>query len=190
MAEPANRLHYSYADYLAFERVSNTKHEYLEGTIYAMAGGSAAHAALALAIGGELRSQLRGGPCIVYSSDLRVRVVATGLAAYPDGTVVCGELERDPEDRHTIVNPTLIIEVLSDGTEAYDRGEKLTHYKSIPSLRQVVLASQHEPLMESWSRMDGAWSKMSARSGERVELDSIGCVLDVDAVYSGIPLEG
>ena len=101
MSAPAGLHHYTYADYLALEAASNVKHEFLAGEIYGMAGGTPEHAALSVAVSGALLAQLRGSPCRVYSSDLRVRVLATGLATYPDVTVVCGEAERDPENSTT-----------------------------------------------------------------------------------------
>src|SRR5258708_31296765 len=104
-----------------------------------MAGGPPEHAAISMNIGSQLREQLRGRGCQAYSSDLRIRVLATGLATYPDVTVVCKPVELDPLDRHTVTNPTLVVEVLSPSTAAYDRGEKLAHYQQIPSLREVVL---------------------------------------------------
>lgn len=154
------RLHeYTYAEYLAHEQASDVKHEYLDGEISALADGSPEHAALAVAIGSSLRSQLEGKPCRVFSSDLRVRVAATGLATYPDLTVVCGPLERDRESPETVLNPTVLVEVLSEGTERYDRGEKFEHYKRIPSVKEYVLLSQKEPLVEVWLREGDSWSR-------------------------------
>jgi len=101
-----------------------------------------------MAIGAAFVNQLRDKACRVMSSDLRVRVLATGLATYPDVTVVCGALERDPESRTTVVNPTVVVEVPSDGTEEYDRVEKLDHYRQAPSLREYVLGSHCEPRLE------------------------------------------
>jgi len=135
MSTSAGLHRYTYADYLALEAASNVKHEFLAGEIYGMAGGTPEHAALGVAVSSALLAQLRGGPCRVYSSDLRVRVLATGLATYPDVTVVWGEAERDPESPTTIVNPRLVVEVLSDSTTDYDRGEKLQHYRQVPRSR-------------------------------------------------------
>jgi Uma2 family endonuclease len=181
------RLHeYTYAEYLAHEQVSNVKHEYLDGEIYAMAGGSPEHAALAVAVASSLRSQLEGKPCRVFSSDLRVRVAATGLATYPDLSVVCGPLERDQESLETVLNPTVLVEVLSDGTERYDRGEKFEHYKRIPSVKEYVLLSQKEPLVEVWSREGDSWSGREGRAGSRLVLKSIACQLVVDEIYRGV----
>jgi Uma2 family endonuclease len=176
----AHRTHYTWADYLALEASSNVKHEYLDGQIYAMAGGTPQHAALAAAIIGLLFPQLRAGRCRAYDADLRVRVRATGLATYPDVTVVCGPRERDPDDEQAITNPTLIVEVLSPSTEEYDRGDKLENYKRIPSLRQVVLVPHAARAVEIWTRDDnGGWTQQLARDGETAELTSIDARLDV-----------
>src|SRR5580693_2061022 len=113
MADPAHRLDYTYAEYLGFEASSNVKHEFLDGQIYAMAGGTAEHAALASAVIGQLYAQLRGARCRTYDSDLRVRVPARGLTTYPDVTVVCGPREHDPTDPLAVTNPMLLVEVLS-----------------------------------------------------------------------------
>ncbi len=186
MAAPATLHRYSLADYLALEEASNTKHEFLNGEIYGMAGGTPEHAALAVAVSATLLAQLRGGPCRVYSSDLRVRVLATGLATYPDVTVVCGELERDPESPTTVTNPRVVVEVLSDGTEAYDRGQKLDHYRHIPSLGAVVLVSHRTPAIEVWERTsDGAWSRREFATGQAAEIEALPARLLIDEVYLG-----
>lgn len=184
MASPAHRVHYTRAEYLALEASSNTKHEYLEGQIYGMAGGTPAHAALAATVIGLLFGQLRGGSCRAYDADLRVRVLATGLSTYPDVTVVCGKREVDPEDPHAVTNPTLLVEVLSQSSDAYDRGDKFEHYKRMPSLRQYVLVSQAERSVEVWSRdAQGAWTSHIARDGEVAALDAIHARLDVRELY-------
>jgi Uma2 family endonuclease len=178
--------HHSYRDYLTLEDDSDVRHEFLDGDIFAMAGGTPEHAQLAMSVGAVLVQRLRGGPCRVMSSDLRVRVLATGLATYPDVTVACGEMERDPESRVTIVNPTVVVEVLSDATEDYDRGEKLEHYKRIASLREILFVSHREPLLTACSRQDGAWTTRDARAGESIRLESIACDISVDQVYDGV----
>jgi len=186
VSEPAARHRYSYADYLNLEEVSNVKHEFFAGDIYALAGGSPDHAALAMNLGASLLAGIGTRPCRVFSSDLRVRVLATGLATYPDVTVVCGPLERDPESRLTVTNPSLVAEVLSNSTEDYDRGEKLEHYKRIPSLRECLLVSHREPRIEAWRRgSSGGWERHTADRGERVRLDSLDCEIAVDDVYRG-----
>ena len=180
MSAPQHRIHYSWAEYLALEASSNVKHEYLDGQIYGMAGGTPEHAAVTAAVIGLLFAQLRGGRCRLYDADLRVRVRATGLATYPDVTVVCGPREQDPEDEHAVTNPTLIVEVLSRSTEQYDRGDEFEHYKRIDALRQYVLVSHHERSVEVWTR--GArdeWVCETSRAGDVADLSSVGARLDV-----------
>ncbi|AUX32736.1 MULTISPECIES: Uma2 family endonuclease [Sorangium] len=184
MDQPDGKRLYSYAEYLEQERASPTKHELLNGEIFAMAAGTPDHARLCVSVGAELRAHLRGRPCAVYSSALRVRVQATGLSTYPDVGVVCGRLERDPEDADAALNPIVLIEVLSDSSEAYDRGQKFAHYRRIPSLREYVLVSPHEPRIEVFHRNeDGSWTLREARAGEGAQLQAIGCTLSVDDVY-------
>jgi Uma2 family endonuclease len=184
MPAPAGLHRYTYADYLALEEASNVKHEFLAGDIYGMAGGTPEHAALGMAVGSALLAQLRGGPCRVYSSDLRIRVLATGLASYPDVTVLCGEPERDPESPTTLVNPRVVVEVLSDSTVDYDRGEKLQHYRQIATLGAVVFVWHSEPRIEVWERGENdAWVARDAGAGETATIAAIGCRLVVDDVY-------
>ena len=177
----SHRLHrHSFRDYLAVEEVSAIKHEFLDGEIYAMAGGSVLHAALSASALAVLHAQLKGR-CRVFSSDLRIRVLATGLASYPDVTVVCGPVETDPESADTVVNPTLVVEVLSPGTMDYDLGEKLEHYRRIPSLTAVVHIWQDRRQVQVTERLDGAW--VTAASGSGLPIESMACRFDVDALY-------
>jgi Uma2 family endonuclease len=185
MNQPSQRHHrYTFAHYLAYEDGSNVKHEFLNGEIYAMAGGTPEHAALAAAITTLIGAQLGEGPCRAFSSDLKVRVLATGLVSYPDLTVICGAIEYDPQSRLVAVNPTLIVEVLSDSTEDWDRGEKLEHFKQIPSLRECLLVSHRTRQIDLWRRNpDGSWSHRTATAGDTVDLQSLGGSLRVDEVY-------
>ena len=139
MAEP-QALRTSYAECLEAEEACALKHEYLRGEVYAMAGGAPKHAALSMSLGVELEVGLRGRPCQVYSSDLRVRIEATDLSSYPDLVVSCGVLETSERDANAAANPLLIVEVLSESTEGYERGEKFAHYRQIPRLREYVPA--------------------------------------------------
>jgi Uma2 family endonuclease len=189
MARQAVALHrYTFREYVLLEEHSNVRHEFLGGEIYAMAGGTPEHAALAAAITAALFTAARGGPCRVHSSDLRVRVLATGLATYPDVTVVCGPYELDPEDKNSVVNPTVVVEITSESTEEYDRVEKLAAYQRIPSLAAVVLVSHRERLVEVLER-DGstAWRRTEARRGARVRLAALDVQLDVDDLYAAAP---
>jgi Uma2 family endonuclease len=180
----SHRLHrYSFRDYLAVEEVSAVKHEFLDGEIYAMAGGFVLHAALSASALAVLHAQLKGR-CRVFSSDLRIRVLATGLASYPDVTVVCGPVETDPESADTVVNPALVVEVLSPGTMDYDLGEKLDHYRRIPSLTAVVYVWQDRRQIEVRERRDGVWATVAAGPGAAVSIESVACRFDVDALYA------
>lgn len=184
MGEPARLAHYTYDEYRRFEAAANTKHEYLDGQILAMAGGTPEHAGLAAAVIAQLERQIGGGPCQSFTSDLRIRVLATGLATYPDVAIVCGDLERDPEDANGVVNPTALVEVLSASTEHYDRGEKAAHYRRIPSLREYVFVSHRERRIERWGRDEhDEWQSESAGRGARLQMASVSAALDVDAIY-------
>lgn len=186
------RLHkYTYEAYLQHESSSNVKHEFLGGEIYAMAGGTIEHAAIAVNASSALSQRLRESSCVVFSSDLKVRVLATGLLTYPDVTVICGAVERDPKSRDVALNPTLLVEVLSDSTEDWDRGEKLEHYKRIPSLRECVLIAQREKRVDVVSRgQDGTWKTQAFGPGESVALASVACTLDVDDLYRNVDVSG
>jgi len=130
-----------------------------------------------------LLTQLRGRRCNVYSSDVRVRVIASGLFTYPDTTVVCGEEERDRADQNALTNPIVIVEVPSPGTEAYDRGDKLEHYKLMTTLQEVVLVGHDAPRIDVWRRNGPAWVCLTSSAGEVARLSSIGCTLAVDELF-------
>jgi len=174
----------SYEDYVRLEAEGPTRHEYLDGEILAIACGTPEHAALAMAIGRQLGNQLEGRTCRVFSSDLRVRVLATGLTTYPDVTVICGPSERDPENSATVVNPTVVVEVTSDSSEVYDRGAKHEHYRSIPSLAAIVVVSHRETLVEVSTRSASGWNHTEFRAGDRATIAAIGVELDVAALYA------
>ena len=184
MTQPARQL-YSYADYLRLERESTIRHEFLGSEVWAMAGGSPDRSAIAVNVVRMLGNSLAGRRCRVFNTDLRIRVPATGLATYPDASVICGQVELDPDDEkgHTVVNPTLLVEVLSPSTEGYDRGEKLAHYKRIPSLREVMLVAHDDRRVDLWRRTDSGWTQLVSREGERVELMSLDCTLSVREIY-------
>ena len=176
---------YTYQDYVALEEESSTRHEFLAGEIVAMAGGTPEHAAMAAEVIGQLREQIRRGNCRVFTSDLGVRVKATGLATYPDASVVCGPTERDPDKKTNVTNPRVIVEVTSDSTEDYDYGEKLVHYKQVPSLEAIVIVSHRAAKVDVWSRPTDSplWSRISAAAGESAAVPALSCWLDVDAIW-------
>ena len=173
----------SYAEYLNLERTSEVKHGYLRGEVFAMAGGTPEHARLAANIIGALTGALRGRPCSVFTSDARVRIEATDRATYPDVTAVCSRLEHAGDDPDSIANPVVIVEILSDATEADDRGEKFAHYRRLASLREYVLVSQRARRLEVYRRRDERWLLDEAGTGETLRLESIDVILSVDEVY-------
>jgi Uma2 family endonuclease len=185
------RPRFTFADYLQIEDVSPIRHEFLDGVIYAMAGGSPDHAGIAVNVTAALTARLGDRRCRVFSSDLRIRIRSTGLSTYPDGAVICERVELDPEDPkgHTAVNPTVLIEVLSPSTEAYDRGEKLSHYKHIDTLQEVLLIAHDERRVDLWRRVGTHWTQLTFRSGDMLALASLECALAVDDIYRN-PLDG
>jgi Uma2 family endonuclease len=184
MSLPAPRHRFTFVDYLEIEEIARVRHEFYEGEIYAMAGGTPEHAAMAAAIMTQLGRQLGSSPCRVYSSDLRVRVLATGLATYPDVTVICGPSERDPESPTHVTNPKLVVEVLSESTREYDCGQKLQHYQQIASLEAIVLVDHRSPHVDSWTRHAGGWHCQQLGPGEVLSIAAIACSLVLDDVYA------
>lgn len=184
MTAGAPRHHHSFEEYLTLEEIAGVRHEFFDGEIYAMAGGTPEHAAMAAAITATLSVQLAGKPCRVYSSDLRVRVLATGLATYPDVTVVCGPSERDPSSRTHVTNPKLIVEILSPGTAEYDRGDKLAHYRQIPSLETILLVDHLTARIDLHTRDGASWHSRQFGAGDHIPLAAIDCTLAVDDVYA------
>lgn len=183
----ARRLHHTYDEYLSALELSGVKLEYSEGEIYAMAGGSPTHADLAASMTRLLGNALLGR-CRVSSSDLKVRIEATDLSTFPDVSVICGERQVAAIDPNAVTNPTLLVEVTSNSTEDYDRGEKLTHYKQLPSLRAVLFASHRRPQITVIERAGDAWTQYEYRRGEEVVLGEPSLRLAVDEVYDGIEL--
>lgn len=184
MSATAEPHRVTYAEYRDGERAAEVKHEYLRGEIFAMTGGTPQHSALAARITALLTRELAGRPCRVFNSDLRVRIEATDLATYPDVSVVCDRLETARDDDLAIINPSLLVEVLSNSTEAYDRGQKAAHYRRIPSLRAYLLVSQHEPRLELQARRDdGTWLLREADAGQTLLIEPLGVTLAVDEVY-------
>jgi Uma2 family endonuclease len=185
----ARCLHYSYREYLAVLEMSTVKLEYCDGEIYAMAGGTPAHADLAAAAIALLRNALHDR-CRVSTSDLKVRIEATDLATFPDVTVVCGERTFSSIDENAVTNPTLLIEVTSKSTEDYDRGEKLSHYQQCPSVQAVLFVSHRRPQVTAVTRTaEGGWEQREYRAGDQVLLQNPELRLDVSELYAGIELE-
>ncbi|GIV17467.1 MAG: hypothetical protein KatS3mg022_2902 [Armatimonadota bacterium] len=175
-------------DYLREERSSSVKREYIRGQVFAFAGASPAHNQIVFNLAGILHTQLRHTSCRGYASDLKVQTPGQEMFAYPDLTVVCGEPQFRDEQKDVLLNPTLVVEVLSESTEARDRGEKFLQYIQIPSLRDYLLVSQSEPRVEHYERQpNGRWllNVVQGLEGE-VHLVSIGCTLLLAEVYEGV----
>ncbi len=187
------KQYYTPEEYLAFERSSEFKSEYLNGQIYAMAGGSPEHSAITVNVTVELGLQLRTKPCQALSSDMKVRTTPTGLFAYPDLSIVCGEPQFHDQVRDVLINPTVIIEVLSPSTEAYDRGKKFFQYRHIESLADYILIEQDEARIDHYVRqVDNRWLLSTASGLEsQLYIASIDCTLHLSEVYARItfPLE-
>jgi Uma2 family endonuclease len=152
-------------EYLRIERLAETKSEYHDGQMFAMAGGSPNHSLLANRIGSLLDRRVPPG-CRTYNADLRIKVARAGLYTYADCSVICGELQYAADQKDVVLNPILIVEVLSPSTEGYDRGRKFELYRTIPSFREYLLIAQDEPYVEHYSKQDdGGWLLREYRSG-------------------------
>ena len=178
-------------EYLRLERQAEYKSEYVNGEIFAMSGASRKHNLVAGNIVAELNRQLRGKPCEVYPSDMRVKVTATGLYTYPDVVVVCGEPKFEDEYVDTLLNPTLLVEVLSQSTERYDRIAKSSYYRTLDSLAEHLLVAQDEVRLEQYVKQaNGQWLLFECSSLDKVvELPSISCSLALGDVYDKVSLD-
>jgi len=180
----APQPHYTPEEYLALERTAGYKSEYINGEIYPMVGGTHQHTALVYNIGGQLHTQLQGRSCDAYIGEMRVRVSATGMYTYPDVVVVCGEEQMADEHNDTVLNPTVIFEVLSPSTALYDRGDKFAHYQSLESLTDYVLVAQDRVRVEHFARQGDAWLLTVANNlSDGLYLAAIDCTLPLAKAY-------
>ncbi len=186
VAQPVGRL--TEFEYLELERAAEFKSEFFDGEMFAMAGGTPQHSLIATNLGREFGNGLKGKQCVPYNSDLRIKVEATGLFTYPDLSVICGP-PRFPEGTDdTVVNPTVIVEVLSDSTEAYDRGKKFENYRQVPTLQEYLLVSQKEPRLELFTRQsDNTWVLSEAVGLESaLELRSLSISLSLAEIFANV----
>ncbi|MBK7973699.1 MAG: Uma2 family endonuclease [Deltaproteobacteria bacterium] len=187
--EPA-RSSYTAAEYLALERASETRSELVNGQILAMTGASRAHNLIAASICREIGNHLKGRPCEAYQSDMRVKVSPTGPYTYPDVLVVCGQPQLEDEHGDTLLNPTVIVEVLTPSSEAYDRGEKFAHYRRLESLREYLVVAQDQPRIERYVRDGEHWVLSEASGlGASLDLPSTSCRLALADVYDKVTFE-
>jgi len=179
------KLRFTATEYVSMERASDVKHEFAFGEIYAMSGASARHVSIVSNIVGELRNQLRQRPCQVYSTDLRLSVNANQRYTYPDVMVVCEKPQFLDKELDTLLNPDLIVEVLSESTRNYDRGDKFQQYRGIPSFREYLLVDQAKFHVERYSRQnDGTWSLWETDDmNASIQLDSVGAKLPLTEIY-------
>jgi Uma2 family endonuclease len=185
MADPARKLTYTHAEYLAQENASETKHDYIHGEIHAMSGVTIEHGALASNILAVLRGLLRDSGYRVLTSNVRIRVEATGMVTYPDASVARSPIQGDPRDSFAVLNPVIIVEVLSDSAGSYDEREKFGHYTRVPSLRDYILVSQREERIEHYTRNDdGTWTVRQVHPPGFVKL-SLGGEISASEVYLG-----
>jgi Uma2 family endonuclease len=173
-------------EYLAVERISPIKHEYLQGQIIAVAGASKAHAIIVGNISALILNHLRGMDCISYAMDMKVRLLSLNLFCYPDLTVACDRRDRTSTEEF-ILYPKLIIEVLSDSTEAFDRGDKFSDYKTIPTLEEYILVHQSQILVERFQRkFNNLWTPQIFQGGDTLALSSINFTCEIEALYENL----
>ena len=176
-------------EFLAMERASETKHELWDGEVFAMAGASLAHNLIVANVVGTLRETLRDRDCVVLPSDMKVRIPTRSGYAYPDATVVCGEIAFHDDHQDVVLNPLVLVEVLSESTERFDRGRKFAGYRTLPTLQEYLLVSQSQRLIERYHRLDeGRWELADHRAGA-IRLSALGVELSVDEVYLKVTLE-
>jgi Uma2 family endonuclease len=175
-------------EYLAIERKADRKSEYYRGEMFAMAGASRRHNLILVNVAAELRQLLKARPCEVYSSDMRNRVTPVGLYTYPDASVVCGEPEFADDQKDTLLNPVVIVEILSDSTRDYDRSRKFQYYRELASLREYLTIEQDSPRVERWARQaEGGWLLTEFKDLEQtVHLASIDCELPLREIYDKV----
>ena len=191
MASATSIPRFTPEQYLALERKADFKSEFCNGFITAMAGASREHNVIAGNLHGEVRAQLKGRPCEVYISDMRVRVGPAGLFTYPDVVAVCGEARFLDDKRDTLLNPTMIAEVLSSSTESYDRGDTFMHFRRLESLREYVLISQDKVLVERFTRQGDEWLLTEFRHlDDTLRLASIDCAVPLREIYARIEFPG
>lgn len=178
-------------EYLTIEREATFKSEYFAGETFAMAGASERHNLIAVNVAGELYLQFKGRPCKVYQSDMRVRVNPTGLYTYPDVVAVCEEARFEDEQSDTLLNPTIIVEVLSPSTEGYDRGKKFEHYRKLDSLQAYVVIAQDRHYVEHYTRQsNNQWLLAETENiQDSITLPSIECALAMTDIYDKVDLD-
>ena len=175
-------------EFLVLERAAPFKSEFFGGEMFAMAGGTPMHSLIGTNVGSEFSLRLKGRPCVAFNADLRVKVEETGLLTYPDLSVICGAMQFAEDTDDTVTNPSVLVEVLSDSTQSYDRGTKFDHYKKIPSLREYLLVRQHEPSVELFIRQqNGDWLLRQATGLEAtLTIPSLEITISLAEIYANV----
>ncbi len=188
MAVPKKKPKFTFEEYLALEEKAANKSEYYQGDIFSIPSGTPEHSLISSNISREMGNALKGKPCLVYDSNLKVRIDAADVASYPDVLVICGEREHFADRKDIVTNPTLIVEVLSEGTAGYDRGTKFQNYGLLPSLQEYVLVEQSHPMVEVFQRnAQGLWVlRRYDGLDSRVDLQSLEVSLAASEIYYGI----
>jgi Uma2 family endonuclease len=177
-------------EYLALERVAETRSEYLDGEIFAMAGGTLGHNLIAANSLREIGNAMKDRPCIAVGSDMKVRIEAANTFVYPDVSGLCGPIQIYDDGKDAYSNPSFIIEVLSDSTETYDRGGKFHRYQTLPSLREYILISQTSMAVDVFRRQGAEWLYHSLQQpGDLLRIDSVGCVIPLAEIYRGVEFD-
>ena len=186
LPETSRRL--TEAEYLEIERAAEFRSEFYQGEMFAMAGASPQHSLISANVIGEFRHRLKGSQCRAHTPDLRIKIEATGLCTYPDVSVICGSLQFAEGTKDTVVNPTVLVEVLSESTEAYDRGRKFEHYRQIPSLREYLLIRQTEPRVEQFIRQaEGRWLLNETTGMDKsLDLPSLGITVPLAEIFAEV----
>jgi Uma2 family endonuclease len=189
VASPTARL--SEAEYLEIERKAEFKSEFYDGEMFAMSGGTRWHSLISANVGRELGVALKGRGCVVFESNMRVKVEATGLYTYPDVSVACEEQRFVDDEVDTLLNPTLVVEVLSESTEKYDRGQKFQHYQLIASLKEYMLVSQHAARVELFVRESGGTWRLHQADGLEAKSTSptLGVTLELREIFANVTFE-
>jgi Uma2 family endonuclease len=186
LPNPVRRL--SEAEYLTIERAADFKSEFFDGEMFGMSGGTRWHSLISANVNGELRHRLKGGKCLVFDSNMRVKIDATGLYTYPDVIVACEEQRFVDGEMDTLLNPTVVVEVLSDSTEGYDRGKKFENYRQIPSLKEYLLVSQAEPRIDQFIRQpNGEWLlHETAGLQNQLFLPTLGVTVPLSEIFANV----
>jgi len=189
LAEALKRL--TPDEYLKLEETSEIKHEYYDGEIFALSGGSSNHSRIAINVQSALNIAFRKKNCSVFNSDLRVLIESNGLYTYPDVSALCGEIKFAEGRNDTIINPALIIEVLSDSTKDYDRGQKFELYRALPSLKEYVLIHQDQIYIEQYVKQSsGQWLLTDIKKEqEKLVLESVEEILSIEEIYEKVQWE-